>query len=266
MQLQTGSFYNNISVFSWLVRRNLKILRSLFKDKVINVCLWVGFQTILYGYFLPAFGMSEELIFPMYLGAVGFMFIFIGEDRLFRDIVDIQTTGYMNYELTLPISKLWFFLSYVAMYMINLTVEVVIPVIGGAFIIASNVSFASLSIGWLAGVHVASILYCALLFLTITFAFSFTWLLDNLWPRIFVPLFVICPIFYPLKNVNKVSPLWGKLFLLNPFTYIVEGLRGAFLGVDYSIHPGICIGVLFLFSVVHVGLLYKAFYSKMDPA
>jgi hypothetical protein len=256
---------DNFVVFSWLVRRNLKILRSLFKDKMINSCAWIGLQTILYGYFLPAFGMSQELIFPMYLGAIGLMFILIGDDRLFRDIADIQTTRYIDYEFTLPISKSWLCASYIATYMISLTIEVVLPVVLGAFIIASYVNLGLLSVGWLIGIHIASIFYCSLLFLTITFSFSFEWLLDNLWPRIFVPLFAICSVFYPLKNVEEVSPFFGKIFFLNPFTYIVEGFRGAFLGVGYSIHPAVCIGALILFSIIHVWLLHKALYIKMDP-
>ena len=138
------------------------------------------------------------------------------------------------------------------------------PIVIGLLIIAPYFSIKMLSIWWVLGMHIVSGVYCSLLFLTLTFFPSFVWMIDNLWPRVLFPLFTLSPIFYPLKNVQMVSPLLASLFLLNPFTYIVEGFRGAFLGVEYSIHPLVCIGVLIFFSLIHVGLLSKVLYTKMD--
>ena len=81
-----------------------------------------------------------------------------------------------------------------------------------------------------------------------------------------MPLFIFSPAFFTFKKVITIIPTLAQLMLLNPLTYIVEGLRVALLGSgDYlpltTCLMGILIGIMFMYV-----RLYYGFYKQLDPA
>lgn len=232
---------SNIRICTLLVWREIIGMRSNFFDMLINACLFASSEALVYGYFMPQFGMPKSIVPLMYMGTIMGSFTSIGVERLFRDAFDLTTNRFIDYQLTLPISRFWLFVAYIISYMIDLTFKTICPMFLGFFIINSIHSFSHVALLPLFAMHFITVLFCSLFFMTLSYAWSSDWLVDHLWPRFLIPLLTFSSSWYPWYNVNIISPFWGSLFLLNPATYIVEGFRVALLGSSQAVPLDYCI-------------------------
>lgn len=256
---------SNVRIFSLLVRREIKGMQTQLFDMLINGCIIAISQAVLYGYFMPQVGMSQSMVPLMYMGTIMMLFIDIGGERLFRDSFDLATRRFIDYQLTLPISRFWLFASFAIAYCIELTLQAFIPTIVGALFIKNVFSLSHINFIALIAVHCASMFFCALLFLTLTYSFKVQWIIDNVWPRLFIPLMFLGAVYYPWAKVNAYSRVWGTLFLCNPFTYIVEGFRGAMMELPTVIPWWKCVGVLSGLCILLMIILQRSVKSMLDP-
>ena len=84
------------------------------------------------------------------------------------------------------------------------------------------------------------------------------------WIRINWPLVVLGGFWVPWALLNSRFKLYSWLALLDPYTYITEGLRSALVGNDPFIAYPICILALIFFSGVFNILALYFFKRKLD--
>jgi ABC-2 type transport system permease protein len=78
---------------------------------------------------------------------------------------------------------------------------------------------------------------------------------------ILMPLLFLSSMFYP---VNSFLPGWLQvLSYCNPLFYMIDGMRGAFTGVNYVLHPLVDLGIIFVICIVVMGL-GSYFFNKSE--
>ena len=90
------------------------------------------------------------------------------------------------------------------------------------------------------------------------------WFRFNIWARVLTPLNFFGCIWYTWHSLNTISKPLGKLVLLNPYTYMTEGLRTALLQNDASLPLSICIPALLCFIAVGFALSLTLIYKHLD--
>lgn len=256
---------NSFSVFLALTQRNLKIMIKQLYETLIDGLVLALINMLLFVYLFPVIGMSEQLIGPVFLGSLVSIFFNLGFSMALRIVFDLKHERFIDYQLTLPISLFWLFTSYIIAFFIELFISTA-PIIGfSLFILKTKIHLAQVNWPLFMLVYLLILLFYAVLFLALGFLYEYTWFLDNVWPRRLTPLVVLGCVYVPWAKVNDLSSTIGKIFLLNPTTYVSEGLRSTLLGPSGYISPFICIAVLIACIALSVLLLIYSVKKQLNP-
>jgi hypothetical protein len=255
---------NNASVFWALMCRDLialkKIALSLFLD---NVMLLFTSVTI-FGYLLPAMGMNTELIGPLFLGQTIISFVQIAHSIAAVITRDLETSKVNYYQITLPLSQRLLLLRFIIAFVIK-SITISIPLLFfGIFLLGNKFVFIKTHILSFALMYILVLIFFATLFLLFSFSHNYEWFRWNLWARRIEPLFLFGSVTVVWKQLYLFSKPLGVLFLFNPLTYAIEGLRTTLIGGDgflplWVCIPGICVGI-----AINWLLLVPAMNKKLD--
>lgn len=256
---------NHAAIFKVLVHKEMKLFAAKMKDVFLDALMPLATQIITFGYLFPQFGMPLEKIGPVYLGSMMALFIHLGYAFLLRVAGDMNTNRLIDYQQTLPLSRPWLIGSYIISNMLE-TACIMIPLMGAGLIILRNhIQFTHISYISLILIFVCILFFLSSFFLAAAFSFSFNWLLDNFWPRLLIPIFLFSATLIIWQEMYRWWPLMGIIFLISPFTYMVEGLRSALLGGDQYISVWICCALLCIWSSLNIAFLHRGFIKKLDP-
>ncbi len=262
----TGNPFNtNLRIFLALLHRDLLVLKQKWRGMIIDSVVPLVAQVILFGKLFPLLGMPASFIAPLYLGSItGFSFFF-GFSLGLRIVFDIQYTRFIDYHMSLPLPKRWLFAQYVTYFMIE-TAAVTLPLILLGIILLGK-SFTIVVTSWplFFVSYILMLLFFGTFFLALSFHYDFDWFRENLWPRRLTPLFTLSANFFVWKSIYAFSPWISYLFLLNPVTYLAEGLRATLIGGDAFISPSICIPMTCIFITLAVLLLCVGIHKRLDP-
>ncbi len=255
---------NSFRVFLNLVQRDLKVLKkralSIFFDNVVLLFA----NVILFGYLLPAMGMSKNLIGPLFVGYVVMAFFEIGFSLSFKIVDDIKFNRFIDYQLTLPISTKGLLAQYTANFAIEAGL-ITLPLLTCGILLLGD-KFVIVQTNWLAFscMYMLSLILFGLLFLFCSFYYRYKWFFHNIWPRRLEPLFLFGAVFVTWKKLYAFSHILGVAYLFNPMTYATEGIRATLIGGNDFLPVLPCmIGVTF-FIVVTWFLLVSAVQKKLD--
>ena len=241
-----------------LIKRNIG---SVFLD-----CLGpLTVQIILYGYLFPIFGMAASLIGAVYLGSILNLFVQLGYTLVLKIAFDLESNRFIDYHATLPLPKRWLFGSYIVSHMIEIALVAIPLILGGMLFIPGCVACEQISIIGFICICFAMFLFITTFFLMLGFSFSLAWILDNIWPRILVPLWLFSAGLVPFSKLYAWWPSLGYLFLISPMTYCAEGLRSALLGSSQYIAWYYCILPLCIWSALNMAILTSRIYKRLDP-
>jgi hypothetical protein len=256
---------NNWTVYLALLRRDLRLIGHTLGKDLIDAGILCLLQVLVFGYLLPVMGMARANVGPLYLVNICQILFLLGFNLAFNLVFDLKFDRFIQYHLTLPISKKWLFAEYVTAFMIK-CITISLPLVSlGLFLLRNVISLEHAQWLLFGLIYTTSMVFFALLFLTLSFTYEYKWFLDNIWPRRLSPLFLLSASFFPWYKVKAFSPFFAYLFLLNPITYIIEGFRSALLGGDQYLPFGICITVLIMSIIALVAILTRAVYKRLNP-
>jgi ABC-type polysaccharide/polyol phosphate export permease len=209
--------------------------------------------------------MKPHLIAPLYISTFVLMLFTIGFTQSLRMVFDIKFNRYIDYLLTLPLPKAWLFSTYVFSFMLE-TLLTTLPLITVG-ILTLHKHFPLDQIQWFAffGFYLLALLFMSVFVLMLALSFSYQWYMDNIWPRILSPLLCIGAVFFTWNGINLFSPRVAQLTLLNPFTYVAEGIRRGLLGGSEYLPFSYCVPAVFLALAVAVLLLARGIKKRLDP-
>ena len=259
---------NSLRILKALIVRDLYVLRHSIVNKIIDACIRLPIEVLNFGYFFPLLGMPKTLIAPLYLGMGFTLFLMFTGYSFSTTIMRLITPGnptILEYELTLPIPKAFIFGKYILSYMLEASL-VNLPLISiGIWILRDN--FIAIEGSWV-------ILYCTILFallfsglffmlLPLHYTQAFFW--NNIWPRRLSWLLNFGAFFYTWKAAYALNTYLALAMLLNPFTYIAEGLRSALLGGPDYIPLSICLTMLSISCACCIIALQRSIKKRLDP-
>lgn len=246
-----------------------------FKQRVFSMLIDSSFivlsQLFLMLFMFPRLGMPESLVPPLFLGTATFFvlmslgyrqFMFIAKD------IEYGNGGELTHSLALPIRPTLVVTALIIKFIIEAVIVTVpllfcgILVLGDRLLLAlaPNASFTLFFL-----MQLLMILFFGTFFLATILCNSFEWYLNNVWTRRLNGMFFLSAHLVTWYQVLGYSPVWAYLFLLNPATYLCEGLRSALLGSDQYIHPGICIAVTISIIFINCYRIKNGLIKKLDP-
>ena len=256
---------NHFLIFSALLSRDIKWMMHNFTNTMIDCLGPLITQIITFGYLFPLFGMEKSMVGAVYLGSILNLFVQLGYALVLKIAFDLNANRFIDYHLTLPLPKKWLFSSYIISHMIE-TALVTIPLIfGGILFLQQYIPLANINwIGFMC-VFIAMLAFLSTFFLMLGYSFKLSWILDNIWPRILVPMWLFSAGLVPFKTVYAWWPQLGYVMLLSPITHISEGLRSSLIGTDNYISWEYCVIPLLLWTVLNIFLLTNRIYKRLDP-
>lgn len=254
----------HIQIIGSLLHRDLKVLSSHLISRFIDGIVIVGLQIVEFCYILPLMGLSPSLIGPLFLGTLLLIVFHMGFAMSLRHLHDLHSDRFIDYQLTLPLPWQGLLLSYIIFFIIEVSI-IAIPLLTTSIIFfRTQFGIEHVNIIGLLCIYPLSLLFLGILFLYLPFAYSFDWFNDNIWPRRLSPLFILSTVFLPWKQVHAFSPIIGQLFLLNPLTYVADGLRAALIGGPDFISVWRCIVILLAFTFILGAMLVFQTKKRLD--
>jgi ABC-type multidrug transport system permease subunit len=261
MQLLSKSF----RIFLVLVQHDIKLLSATLKSALLDSIAPLVTQTITFGYLFALLGMPKSMVAPIYLGSLLALFMQLGYSLAMRTGFDLTYNRFVDYHITLPVSKRWLF----AAYMVNNMLEVLLislPLISiGIAILHSQFDFSHAN--WIGVVimYALTLAFFSSLFLALAYTAQLKWIMDNAWPRLLVPLWLFSSGLVIWKNTYAWNPSVAYVMLLSPFTYIAEGLRASMLGNENFIPWPYCALMLIIFIAINLFVLSLGIKKRLDP-
>jgi len=259
-----NTFIDRMKIFSALLQRDLKILKSELFDLVTNSLIQVGLNALLFGYLLPAMGIKPSIIGPMYLGIVMLVLYELGFAISANTSMDLAYNRFIDYQATFSLPKRWLFAEYLSMFVIKAFVISVPAILVGTKLLGNRLGIIQTNWPLFFIVYFIATIFLGLLFLYLAMGSSFEWFNDNVWPRCLSPIVNFGCVFFTWKMAYSLYPFLGYILLLNPMTYICEGVRSTIIGGNQFIDARICIAVLIGWSIVFGFLLNKAVTKRLD--
>ncbi len=254
-----------VTIFFALFRRDMRVFFKSYLDTVIDQAFLSGFQLLLFAYMVPLFGMSSDLSAPIYLGTVVLILQVVGFSRLLVLVRDLSYGKRFEYKMVLPVPHYLILSEHVLSSMTEFAVLTLPLLIVGKVVFQEQFSLMALLTPQFGIFYLSALFYVATSFLALSFILSFDWMINNIWPRVLVPLQVFGCATYPWFKFAEVVPSFAYLMLLNPFTYLTEGFRSAILIGDRYISAWVCSGMLLLFALVNLVILSYGYKQSVDP-
>ena len=224
-----------------LLRRDAKVLRTRLWGIFFDNCMILAVNIFVFGYMLPRMGMAKELIGPIFIGAVFMIFLQSAFSWAGKFVADIKFNRFIDYQLGLPLTIHWLLAEYVAQFVLEVAIITLPVLLIGVLLLGSKFTIVSTSWTLFFLMYFLSLLFFATLSLLFGLVCEHDWFWSNDWTRVLDPLFLFGAIFVTWRPVYAFSHCWGILFLCNPVTYAVEGLRAALIGGDQFLSVWLCI-------------------------
>lgn len=255
---------NNFRIFCALLKRDLKLVISSFRTIAIDSISFSSCFILLFGYFLPTLGMSKTLSLPLFLGSLIIAITSLSFSRTVGIKSDIEFSGFINYHMTLPISKYWLIFEYIVAFSLELFFAITPALIVGLVILSEPVQILTNLIPFFL-IYIISLLFYSIFFLFISFAFKWAFFISNTWERILTPMINLGCLVYTWYPLSKFSPLLSYITLLSPLTFISEGFRNSILDINQFLPLSICFAVIVGWIILFFILLIYFFKKTMDP-
>lgn len=256
---------DQLRTFWALMYRDIRFIIASLPGRLVDGCIIVMMQTLVIGSFLPLLGMPQELIGPLFIGMITQIVFSSAYGIAFRQANDLKKSKFINYQLALPLNKIWLFAQIIISFMIEVAFISLPLICLGSIFLSSYFTIQSSSLLATTIMYLCALLLYSTIFIYLVYQCEYTWFLDNVWARRLTPLFFFGCGYYTWKKLYAFNAGLGTLFLLNPITYIHEGLRNVLLGGDQFIPLWICLSMTIIFCAVLMFGLKLAVKKRLDP-
>jgi len=256
---------DDMRIFCVLMRRNVKILKKTMATTFADTVLATLVEILLIGYLLPIMGMPVSMIAPLFIGMVMFLVISQTFNVGFAIIADLNTSRFIDYYMTLPIKKSWLFASYLLNMMIKVGMLAIPIGMLGLLFLHQFIPCAAINVAGIICLTFFTLLFAASFILSSCFLYSYDWFTINLWPRRLSVLTLTGCLFFTWQSIARFAPLTSKLLLLNPVTYLCEGIRASLFGQTHHLPIMVCIIASIFFCCLNFIALRRGVQRCFDP-
>ncbi len=239
-----------MATVGYLIRRDLRVFREEFWGKFIDTALLLFTTVVIFGYFLPAYGLKADYGPFLLIGVIaGFGFFdVIGKVSLM--IADIEGDRTILYTLTLPIpSSLVFVYIAVSWALLSAVMSLLMfPV--GKLLLFKQFDLMKIDLLQLVPIFILSNLFFGFFALWLSGVLKKMSNLTHLFVRVINPMYSFGGWWYSWDAIYRISPAIGYAHFINPLLYVMEGMRAATLGQEGYLPFWFSFFALLLFTVV----------------
>lgn len=253
--------------FFQLLRRDFYIFGKRLKTYGLNyLVIYPLLAIFIFGYMQPGviFGPgSAKASIILMVGTFALNSVQICFSLISPLMYDIEGDRFIDYQIMLLPPRLLFFelIAFPAIFSFIIAMpffplaRLLLP----SYFVTLNTSwFGLLLMNLICSYFFASYVMMVMCFIKRSFNVRYFWI------RINWPLVVLGGFWVPWALLNSRFKIYSWIALLDPYTYITEGLRSALVGNNQFIAYPICILALIFFSVVFNILALNFFKRKLD--
>jgi hypothetical protein len=256
-------FSDHLFIWWQLVRRGWLVTSQKYREHLINCSVVAGFMALLYGCFLPQMGMSTSLIVPLFIGQAGVLTMSVGFGYCLQVADDLESIGVTQYHCSLPLPQCYVVAAYVVTGATQILAILVPMMTIGLFILRKHAVFGGSILATISMMTLSSFMFSALVLL-VGFYFSFDFLINHVWARLFGILTAFGCFFNTFDSIVPHAPHIALVMRCDPMMYPIEGLRRALLGGESSLSFTTCVGYSFFFCLFFLVGLHFLFRKRFQ--
>ncbi len=221
-----------LSIFYHLLRRDLHVFRKEFMGKLFDTGSILLTTLILFGYFLPTYGLSSNFGAFILVGVIGGFGFFEIIGKVSQMIADLEGDRTILHLLSLPIPS-WMVFVYYAISWATLSFIIgllMIPI--GKLVLFSQFDMGKVDFFKLFLIFVLGNLFFGFFALWLSSIFKKLSSVGHLFVRIVNPMYSFGGWMYAWHTAYQMSPILGYAHFINPLIYVMEGMRSAALGPE----------------------------------
>jgi ABC-type polysaccharide/polyol phosphate export permease len=253
---------SNLQVLKTLVQHDIMLHNSHLLRRCIDTIIWASCVTIVAQYLLPLFGMSHSFGIFLVISNSVLWGLFEINSQLAEFLSEIEGGNIISYFLTLPLPASLVFVKYALGYAYRSWIS--------SFLVLTSLFFIQ-DFGQLHLTPWSIFSFLFMHFLANLFFGFFCLFTVSLSPDVTYTTTIRSRVIFPLWHLGcanftwlmlyQVSPFFAYLNLLNPMTYLLEGIRASILPQFISLSYGTCvaatIGFIILFGYLGIIRLKK---------
>lgn len=220
---------NQFHTFLQLIKHELLLFKRNFFNKIIDVCIMFTTTTVVFNYFM-ATSNTKFGIFIL-IGAIASFGFFEVTGKVSMLSADIAGDRTVSYYLTLPMKSWLVFCAFALSWAIESSILALFLFPLGKLILQDRFNLGLISLK-IIPMFIAINLFFGFFSILLVSVLKGLRSLSQLWVRILNPMYFFGCYFYPWSKAYSISKILGYIMLLNPFVYILEGMRAAALGQE----------------------------------
>jgi len=209
----------------------LQFLR-IYPGKFFDTCFLFFTNAIVFTYFLPQSGLSEDYGPFIVIDANASFGLFEIVGQVAELIVDLDGDRTINFTLSMPIPP-WLVFVQLALKWALTTILLCTPLFFvGKLLVWNRFSLSQINYFQLLLIYPTLCLFFGLFSLWLTSIIQKVINISSLFLRFINSLFMFGAYFYSWESIYSLSPTLGYISLLNPMVYVMEGVRAAARGQE----------------------------------
>lgn len=251
-------------LFFQLMRKDLWEFRRTYPTKFFDTCFLFFTNVIVFGYFMPEVGISENYGPFILIGAIASFGLFDIVAQVGELIFDIEGDKTITFKLVMPVPY-WIVFGQLAIkwavnnFLLCIPLFLVGKLLLWETFVLKNIDFFRLLI-----IFPTICLFFGFFSLWLTAVIKKLQSLSSLFLRFVNPLFMFGGYFFTWHDSFKLSPIVGYSILINPLIYAMEGMRAACLGQEGYLPFWNCFLVLWIFILVLGSYGVRSLKKRLD--
>jgi hypothetical protein len=255
---------NQQYIFFQLVKAELKAYKPMAFSETIDLLVWVSVLTVINGLILPALHVPREFLLISFSGTIASAVSFKSYPNISNLVSDIHGDQTINQRLILPISPWLVFLAMVvSTFIITLWTALWALPLGVPFM-GHLMDFSGISLWRFLVIMLASAWFFSALPLLMTSVVPESRMIGRVWMRFLFPLWFFGGFSFTWEKFYEAIPWLAVVDLLNPYLYMMEGVRVALLGPEGNLPFWLNVFMLLILSALCFFLGVKRLRKQMD--
>ncbi|MFI5344022.1 MAG: ABC transporter permease [Chlamydiales bacterium] len=230
--LSKSKYASYLVTVYYLILRDLRVFREEFWGKFIDTALLLFTTVIIFGYFLPAYGLKADYGPFLLVGVIAGFGFFEVMGRVSLMIADMEGDRTILYTLSLPIPARLVFVYLAVSWGVISSIMSILMFPLGKLLLYNKFHLSHISPLKLLLIFIMSNLFFGFFALWLSAVLKKMSNLSHLFVRVINPMYSFGGWWYSWYTISNLSPLLGYAHFINPLLYVMEGMRAAILGQE----------------------------------
>jgi len=253
------------SILKNLLWRDLLLIKKDFRDNFIDMLVWPTTASLVFGRIMPHIAQVDSSFAGLTLLGAIISIIFVNAlHHIQLQVTDFEHDRIIDYYLTLPLSSTMVFMKQ-ALSIVLRTYIFGLPL----FIIAKLLLPQAFSMATFSFTKFLLMFSAVALFLAFFGLWISSWVRNkdafiHVWLRMYTPMLWFGGFLFSWQQVHTKLPIASYLMLLNPMTYIMDGLRASMLGQTGFINFWVSFGMLTAQAALFAFIAIRRLQQRLD--